>query len=201
MNGESATRWGLILFLVAMGCSQEKLTELVQRGKDSISQGVDQVQQSASQVSQGANDAATAVADQAKQKLQMAGEFSLQLNGPIKTASCFGFFVSSEDGRPAVLKFQSYRQAGSESFPSLLVQSQVSAKNLGELVGQTLPATLYVQTALNGPIWVSNSAQPVQLRVTKVEDKQVFAEIAGGTMRQLDGSTTASVSGQLIASM
>ena len=180
--GSCAGWLALALLVGGAACSKEKLNEMVEKSKEQINKGVEQAQQQADQVKQKISEGASKASDTAQQQLQLAGDMQLTLDEPLKASACYVIFIPANAGRPSVLKVKSYRDAKTETFPSVLIQATVEAASLTELRGQTVAAQMYVQTEANGPIWFADGGRPVQLKIATVEDKVVSAQIAGGTL-------------------
>lgn len=176
--GPCAGWLALALLIGGAACSKEKLDEL----KAQASKVGEQVQQQAEQVKQKVSEGAGKTSDLAQQQLQLAGDMQLTLDAPLKASACYVKFIPASAGRPSVLKLKSYRDAKSETFPSVLIQATVEAGSLTELRGQTVAAQMYVQTEASGPIWFADGGRPVQLTIATVEEKVVSAKIAGGTL-------------------
>lgn len=202
---ERTTRSGpwpivLVLFavgLVAVGCSKEKLDELVEKGKQQIDQGVKQAQDSVQQNVEQAQQQATAAAGKAQEQLQLAGSISLGPDGAFKTAGCYARFIPPTGGRPGVLRIQSYRDAASESYPSALIQAQVAAKQAGELTGQTIPAQMFTQAQSGGPVWFATTAAPVQVKIISIAGGKLVAEVAGGVLVHSEGGPAVQAVGKI----
>jgi hypothetical protein len=98
-----------------------------------------------------------------------------------------------------VLALRSYRASEKEVFPSFYVHAPVSAVTLSELVGQTLPAQMFVKPSADGPTWHTAGSDMVQLKILSIENEQITAEVAGGTLARTDGESTMNASGKFVA--
>ena len=195
----------VLVALVAMAaCNKEKFDEMVEKGKQKIDQGVSQAkdslqdaQKSVQDAASGAKQAVNQTAGQAQEALALAGSMELNLDSPAKTSGCYAKFVPGTTSRPAVLRLQSYRDEKNETFPSAYVRAAVKAAAPSELQGQTVAATLYVQAVKDGPVWFSPDGSPVQLKIVTVDDKQIVAEIIGGSLTRTDSGAAAPVTAKL----
>ena len=202
-----ARHWHLLLALLALvatACSKEKFDEMVEKGKQKIDQGVSQAKDSLKDAQQSVQDAASSAkqtvnqtAGQAQEALALAGSMELTLDTPAKTSGCYAKFVPGTNERPAVLRLQSYRDEQNETYPSAYVRATVKAAQASELQGQTVAAVLYVQSVKDGPVWFSPDGSPVQLKITTVDDKQIVAEIVGGSLTRTDTGAAAPVTAKL----
>ena len=159
------------------------------------------VQQTASQVQKSVTDTVDSAQTGVKEQLQMAGSSEVTLDAttpPVKTPSCYATFTPATSGRPSVLSLQSYRAADKEAFPSFYVQASFTQASLSEVVGQTVPAVMFVKTAADAPTWHTTTEQPVQLKVVSVENQQVTAEVVGGTLARTDGQETMNAGGKFV---
>jgi predicted small secreted protein len=198
MLGESHSRRvilgvPLLLAATAAGCGKS-VSDLASSVKDAASQGVQSVQDTAQQVGKDVVTKAQGMTDKASQTLELAGSIQLTIDKPLQISACYANFSHLETAAAGVLQLQSYRHAQQESFPSVFVRAPCSSAKLSELSGQTLAAQMFVQPEQNGPVW-SATAQPVQLKITAVEDKQLKAEIVGGSLANSSTGTTQAVTG------
>lgn len=171
-------------------CSKEKLEELADKAKQAVAEGADV-----------AREKAAAVTDTAKEQLALAGSCELTLDSPLTISACYFSLIPQGAERPAVLQLRSYRDAspGQESHPSFLLQSQVKAAGVSELVGQSVSGQLFVQTAANAPVWFCAPGDKVDLKVISVDDKQINLEIVGGSLRNSQTGSNQSVTGKIVA--
>lgn len=176
---------GLLLCALLVGCGT-KVAETVQ--------------QTAAQVQQSVTNTVDSAQTEVKEQLQLVGssELTIEAAAPVKTPSCYATFTPATNERPSILSLQSYRAADKEAFPSFYLQASVTQATLSELVGQTVPAVMYVKTAADAPTWHTATEQPVQLKVVAVEDKLVTAEVVGGTLARTDGQETKTASGKFV---
>jgi len=177
----------------AAGCGKS-VSDIASSVKDAASEGVQSVKDTAQQVSQDVTNKVQGVTDQAAQTLEMAGSMQLQIDQPLQVSACYASFSHVKAAGAGVLQLQSYREAEQESFPSVFVRAPCSTATLAELTGQTLAAQMFVQPQQNGPVW-SATAEPVQLKITAVEEKQLKAEIVGGNLANSGTGATQAVTG------
>ena len=178
---------------IAAGCGKS-VSDIASSVKDAASQGVQSVKDTAQQVSQDVANKAQGVTDTAAQTLEMAGTMQLKIGQPLQVSACYASFSKLKAAGAGVLQLQSYRDAQQESFPSVFVRASCSSATLAELAGQTLAAQMFVQPQQNGPVW-SATAQPVQLKITAVEAKQLKAEIVSGSLANSGTGATQAVTG------
>jgi predicted small secreted protein len=183
----------LALAATAAGCGKS-VSDIASSVKDAASQGVQSVKGTAQQVSQDVANKVQGVTDQAAQTLEMAGSMQLTIDQPLQVSACYASFSRLKAAGAGVLQLQSYRDAGQETFPSVFVRAPCSSATLAELTGQTLAAQMFVQPQQNGPVW-SATAQPVQLKITAVQEKEVKAEIVGGSLAHSGTGATQAVTG------
>ena len=185
--------FSLVLAATAAGCGKS-VSELASSVKDAASQGVQTVKDKAQQVGQDVAQKAQGVTDKASQTLQLAGTMQLTIDKPLQISGCYASFSHLQAAGAGVLQLQSYRDAQQESFPSVFVRGSGSSATLPELAGQTIAAQMFVQPEQNGPIW-SATAQPVQLKITAVEAKQLKAEIVSGSLANSSTGAVQAVTG------
>ncbi len=162
------------------GCDTD-VADLASSVKDAATDGVDKVQQSVSETAKEVRETVQDATDTVNEGVGLAGSIDMKLDAPIQVGACYVKFVQPVSGRPGVLQLQSYREADDESFPSVFVQTQVSATTASELVGQTLAAQVFVQATKDGPTWHTETA-PVQIKIASIEEKTVSAEIVSGSL-------------------
>lgn len=182
---------GLAL-LVCVGCGT-KVAETLQ-------ETADQAQKAAKQVSDSVTKTADTAQTKVKEQLQMVGSGELKLDpaAPVKTPSCYALFTPATGGRPSFLALKSYRAAGKETFPSFYVQASATQTSLSELVGQTLPATMFVKPGETAATWYTPAAQTVELKIVAVEGQQVTAEVVSGALVSTEGGQTKEASGKFV---
>ena len=95
----------------------------------------------------------------------------------------------------------SCKEAGDESFPSVLFRAEVSAGTLAELSGQKLAAQLYVQTEAEGPVWHLPEGQSVEVSITTAGEDSVEGELLGGTLVRTDTGQSTTVKGKFTGSL
>lgn len=158
--------------LFAGGCSKEKMSELVDQAKEQVSENVGQASQSLQQTAQAASDTA-------QQQLGLAGSMQFALDAPVTTKGCYVAFIAGHGGRPAVLQLRSYPTADQEAFPAALIQAQVEAQSVNDLVGKTVSAQAFVQAEPSGAVWHSVDGEPVQLTIQSYADKHLMGALTG----------------------
>lgn len=169
------------------GCSKEKLSEMVDEAKQQVSENVDKASQAVQEKTKAAGNAASAAGNSAQQQLGLAGSMEFMLEAPVKTKGCYAAFIAGRGGRPSVLQLRSYAAADQEAFPSALIQAPVEAATLGELVGKTVAAQMFVQAESSGAVWHTVGVEPVQLTIKAVAEKQLTAELTGAAVNTASG--------------
>jgi hypothetical protein len=130
-----------------------------------------------------------------KQATGGAGAIELQLDVPVTTSGCYAALYTFSDGRPSVVQITSYNDPAAESFPSVMLRAETSAKSPGELNGQKLSANAFVQQNPDGPVW-SADAKPLELTISAADDTRITAEFSG-TLEKLGATETKTTSGKL----
>lgn len=170
----------------------QKMSQGVEGVKEKAQEVGGQVQQQVQeQVKQGLQQAR----DQVNQQTGQAGSMHLELDAPVDVDVCHAALISFNDGRPAVLQLQSYRDADSETFPSIFLRAVAPSESPAELTGQTVEAELFVQLQQSGPVWYTEA--PVQLQITSSDGEKVVAELVGGALQRTDGQQPQAVKGRI----
>jgi len=179
------------LLTIAFGCSTEDLGNLVDKAKNAASEGTEKVKEAVSQEVESVQEKMGAASTEVQEQLSMAGTIELTAGAPLKTDACYARLIAQGARRPAVLQLQSYRDANSESFPSVFLQSQVEVSSPSELVGKIVSARLFVQRDAQGSVLFSETESPVELRIVSLEEKLLSAELVAASL--LDTATGESV--------
>ncbi len=174
----------LILAVVAAGCSKEDLTGALDKAKNAVTDN-------AAKAKQAMQEKMSTTTEKMQEQLNLAGSIELTAGEKFTTNACYVSLIPQGAGRPTVLQLQSYRDADSESFPSVFLQAHVQANSITELIGEPLAARLFVQRQAQGPVLFSDSAMPIELEIIAVEEKVVSAKITGAKLR--DSSTGAEI--------
>jgi hypothetical protein len=112
-------------------------------------------------------------------------EFRIDLNlgkSQATTQSCFCTLYTFHSDRPNIFRAKSYQDSESETFPSAMINSQVTADSLDALSGQTISADVYVMLDPKGPAWHSLPGEPVSLKILSTDEKKVRGEFVGGNL-------------------
>jgi len=173
--------------LCLVGC--DKVSELTEKAKEAASDAAENINEKAAELKEKAQDA--------KETLSLAGSIDLATNPPVKASACYVSFVTSSSGRPNILKIQSYRDAASESYPSVYLQAQVKASTPGGLVAEPVNAQLFVQLVKDGPVLFSAPGSPVQLQITSFDDKSFAGKVTGGNVFNTQTEASVPVQGTL----
>jgi hypothetical protein len=177
------------LLIGCSGCDGSKVAE--------------QVKQTANQVQQTVTDTVDKTQNQVKEQLNLVGSSEVTLDPaasstPVKAPACYVTFTPPTGGRGGVLALRSYREAEKETFPSFFVQATTSAATLSELTGQTVPAQMFVKASAEGATWHTTPSQPVQLKIVALENKQLTAEVLGGSLSSAAGQPASSATGKFV---
>ena len=191
-------RWGAIccamLVCAALGCSQEKVNELLEQGKKSLDAGAKTATETVDQ----AKAVADSAAGKAKETLQLSGKMEVTIDAPLTTAACYAKFVPAVgDQGQSILQLQSYRDAASESFPSVFLRASINAESAAALVGQTVDMQMYAQAVPSGPIWFSRREMPVRVQIVSVDQQQIVGQIVEGELQRATGGEPLAVTGQV----
>jgi len=182
----------LLAALVLPGCSRDEFNELVDKAKTATTESAEKMQQAVTDTRDAMESASAGV----QEELQLAGSIELSAGVAIQTNACYVHFVPQGSGRAAVFQLRSYRDAGSESFPSVFLQAQTRANSIEELAAEgTIPSRLFVQLESNGPVLFSDVGQPVELTITNVDDETLAAELSGGSLRSTESAPQVTVTG------
>jgi hypothetical protein len=174
------------LLVGLLACS--KVSELVDKTKAKVSSGADQIKEGVS-----------SAADRAKEQLNLAGKAQLQLDAPVETSGCYATFITLGDKRPNVLQLRSYVAPAQESFPSMFLRAPVGTAGKSELVGQTIAAQMFVQTAADSPVYYCAAGSSVQLKIVSIDENAVTAEIVSGNLSNTHKAGEQAVTGTLSA--
>jgi hypothetical protein len=194
--------WLAVLMVLAAafalaGCGGDKMAEIVDKAKAEASLGAEKMKEAVADTSAQVSESVGAASAGAQEQLSLAGKMELTVGEPVVTNACYALFVSQGDGRPSVLQLRSYKQAEQESFPSVFIQAQTSAGSASELVGQTLPAEMYVARVANGAIQCTPPGSFVQIKVTAADDNTLSAELVDGALQSTDTPGETPVTGTL----
>jgi hypothetical protein len=174
------------------GC--DDVSEIASSVKDAATEGVDTVKESVSEAAKEVKETVQDATDTVSEEAGLAGSMDIKLDSSIQVDACYAKFVEPASGRPGVFQLQSYRDAADESFPSVFVQAQVSAATTTELIGQTLAAQVFVQTAEDGATWHTET-DPVQIKIASIEDKMVSAEVVSGALTSTETGASQPIQG------
>jgi len=176
-----------VIGLCFVGC--DKVSELTEKAKEAANDAAETISEKAAELEDKAQDA--------QETLNLAGSIDLAMNPPVQTSACYVSFVTSSAGRPNVLQIRSYRDEGSETYPSVYLRATVTASTSSALVNQTLPAQIFVQLQKDGAVLFSESDSPVQLQVTSIDDKSFSGKVVGGNVLNTQSGASVPVQGTL----
>jgi hypothetical protein len=171
---------------VGFGIGCDKVPSL-EDAKKAVTGGVEQ----ATQVVENTTEAV-------KQTTGGAGAIELQLDAPVTASGCYAALYTFSDGRPSVVQITSYNDPTAESFPSVMLRAQTSAKAPGDLSGQKLSAKAFVQENPDGPVW-SADAKPLELTISAADATNIVAEFSG-TLENVGSGESKATRGKLSGS-
>jgi len=87
--------------------------------------------------------------------------------------------------------------AEDESFPSVYLRIETREPLAERLAGQSVPATLFVQTSDNGELWHSDLDEPVQVVIASATSALVVCDIPEVLLTRAGSEQTATVSGTI----
>lgn len=128
----------------------------------------------------------------------VSGSIELSLDPPLHLETCFARFTPPSYDRPGVLELTSYEDPSGESFPSVYLRIETEGRLAEDLVGQSVPATLFIQRNSNGDLWHTDLNEPPQIMVVGVNSSLVTCEIAEAAMVRAGFEKTATVSGRIV---
>lgn len=169
------TRLYLLLALLLpglLGCSKEKMDEMVGQAKNAATNATAKVSDSVQDAKENALAQATDVAEKAGDLsgvADMTGKAKITLDGPTEFGASFVRLVKLNPGRPSVLQIKSYRDGDLDSYPSFLVQAQVTETDLRSLSGKPIEAKFFAQKTPTGPVWHSPDDQPAALSLSFID--------------------------------
>jgi hypothetical protein len=108
----------LALLVLVSGCGTD-VSEMASSVRDAATQGLEKAKETAGDVSRSVQGAAGTLSE----KAGFAGSFDLTVGEPLKASACYATCVALGPNRSGVLQVQSYRDAESESFPSVFLRA------------------------------------------------------------------------------
>lgn len=171
------------ILALGFGSGCDKVPSL-EEAKQAVTGGVEQAKQ-----------AVTNTTEVVKQATGGAGTIELTLDAPVTASGCYAALYSFSDGRPSVVQITSYNDPAAESFPSIFLRAETTAKAPAELQGQKLSAKAFVQENPGGPVW-SADTKPLELTIASADDTNLTAEFTG-TLEQLGTSQSKPITGKL----
>lgn len=119
-------------------------------------------------------------------------------NPPITEKGYLKLIVNT--GGDAVLELANYDVPAHEQYPSLYLRALVPAKSIDELVDRKLPAQLFVEVEKDGNILHSLPAQPAEIVVSEIANKNVRGTFAGN-LQDVDSGGIGTITGRFQAVM
>ncbi len=176
-----------VIFAVMLltGCSKEEMNQMVADAKKSAGE----LQSSAGDALDKAKSSAGDAVAKAKQAAQKAGDLAalggsgsgtMMLDANTSFSASYIRLIPLEGGA-AVLQIKSNRDDSTEAFPSFLIQGQVTASSLEQLVGSPIACRVFAQRDRKAPVWSDHAGDPVMVSLAK--NKQMFtATFSGATL-------------------
>lgn len=175
-------RWkvaGLALHLVSLlvlapGCSQEKLNEVVASVKEKAAEVNAQARQS----------------EVLAEILPATGNAEVQMTPPVSTKIAYVRLESVDGGRPRVVQWTTYNpENGPNSYPAILVRATTEASNIESLAQQSLRGDVYIQATEDATVWTNRKSEPVAIAVSAVntQDKTLGIAISSVTLVSPEG--------------
>lgn len=122
----------------------------------------------------------------------------LSVSPSIQAGDCFVRLYTFSDDRPNVLAVTSYRDEESETFPSIMIQAQVTDDDLQALAGRELEASLFATQSANGAVWNHVDGEKVKIKIT-LGEKDITGEITGGSVISTDADKPTLAKGKFYA--
>ena len=110
------------------------------------------------------------------------------------TGGCYATLNVFSDGRPSILQITSYNDPSGESFPSVIIRAETSAKTPEDLSGKPVTANVFVQANNSDAVWQAIE-NPLELTFTSVDQSEFSATVRGtlvnaetGVSKEMTGS-------------
>lgn len=168
------------VLLPVLGCNQDQIQEVVDKGIDQTTQVVEQT------------------VETVKQETNQAGSMDLTTNPPLAAKACYAELIDTGEGRPNVFRLASYRSSELERFPSIIIEAQVEESSLQALTGKTLSAKIYAQNNEDGIVHATATGSPASISVLSVDETTLTCECSGQLISSETGSES-TVSGKFVA--
>ena len=174
----------LLLLIGSSGCGNKQLEELAAKAQ----KGIDGAKKQASEVSQNVQKGAQEM--QKTAQATTAGDIKLTLDAPLSATTCAARFLPPANGRPGVFQIGTSVTSGPQSFPAVFLHAPTTAANLPALVGQTIPATMFVAKSDAQGHYQSAAEKPIQLQIMKLENNVVTCRLQAAELTSVDPSPT-----------
>lgn len=167
--------------LMFVGCDtkkvQEAVTSTVDAAKTSVSQTV----------------------EAAKQEINLSGSMEISTAPPIQAKACYAKLIVIGGGYPTTLQLASYKTPELERFPSMFIVAPVKVESLSQLVGQSVKADLYAQTAEGEAVWQTPDGSPATLTISAVDENSLTAHCNSVTLIKQGTDEQTTVNGKFVA--
>lgn len=160
---------GIISLGIVGGCGKEELANLTQQVKEATVEKID--------------------IPMPQIKPNPVGELQLATSTPLNLTNISIEVLVVGDGRPNVMQMQT-SVPNAPTAPAFLFRAETNATTAAQLIGQTIPVTMFVQATETGPIWMSPDDRPVTITFDKLEETEVVGRINAGTLLGTDGQET-----------
>jgi predicted small secreted protein len=115
---------------------------------------------------------------------------------PIAAKQCHVTVLPAAGGYPATVQVSSYPSPSAESFPSILIQADISSDNLTEVLNQKFPAKIHVKEGPKAVDWITPDGQPGEITIQNADDSgRVVGTFSASAMRLLGSSDELTLSG------
>ena len=185
--------------LLPAGCGKPDLDKMVDQGLQQVSERMEGVKEEAqdvrNRVERQVSEQLGRAKDTVNAQVGEGGRVQLQLEPALEVNTCFAEFLRFPDARRSVVQFRTYREAETETFPSVFVRCLTQATDPAELSGVTLEAENFVQREAGGEVLYTRA--PAQLAISQVDERLIVARILGGTLQRSGSNETVSVTGEV----
>jgi hypothetical protein len=185
----------LLLLALCLGCGSKQLEEIANQAK----QGLDQATQQASEVGK-----------QAEKSIQQlpgavaavtAGEIQLTLDAPLSATTCAARFTPPAKDRTGLFQIGTNISTGPTSFPAVYFHGPTEVASLQDLVGKSVPGTLFVAKSEAQGHYQSPSDKPLSLTIVKIENNVVTCQIQNAELLSPEQAQPTPVAGTLVGAL
>lgn len=177
----------IMLLFGNAGCGNKQLEDLANQAQQKIEQAKKQASDVSQDVKKAAENLPGAVA------AVTAGEIKLTLDTPVNATTCSARFTPPAGDRLGVFQIGTSVTGGPQSFPAVFLHVPTSAASLQALVGQTLPAHLFVAKSESQGHYQSATDKPLSVQILKLENDVVTCQLQAAELACLDPGAPRSV--------